>query len=194
MSSAWPSTIGIAEIDLRLSLARASFESSFTRQRTVVDLNAGKANRWEGTITTAILTAALMREFYGWICGVAASDGQFTVGDPDYSGPQSGADSGTVNGGGQTGTTLAVSGVSGSYGRGEYLQFGNELKIITADATVSGGNVTLSIAPAIRTSPSGGAGVTFDTPVLLAYLTTDPQKVTDSLKFGRGIISFEEVV
>ena len=69
-----------------------------------------------------------------------------------------------VNGASQTGNSLDIDGASnnitGWIKAGDFFSVNGELKIATADANSDGsGNVTLSFAPRLRTSPSDGASV-----------------------------------
>lgn len=80
---------------------------------------------------------------------------------------------GFVNGAGQTGKTLAITGAgaNATAKRGDFLQQGSQLHKVTADATLNGsGAGTIDIWPAIRSAPSHGSGVTVTNPAGLYRL------------------------
>ena len=192
MATAFPSGIGIADFKLQLSQNRARFKSAFTGQMQVVSLNGGTGDHWVGTVKSSVLTAADVRELFGWLNLIGHYENEMLLQDPDYSGPVSGASSGTVNGGGQSGTSMSVN-ASGVYYPGECFQVGNEFKVITQQSS-GASTKTINFQPALRTSPSGGASIDFATPEITAWLSSPPQKETDDLKMGSLTFSFEEVV
>lgn len=190
----WPD-IPIRQFRIDLKESKTISESLFTRKRQVVSLGGGTSDRWEGLITTPILNPSQVRVMMNWLVDVGLY-GRFTLPHPDYDGPSTGLEDGTVKGGSQRGQSLTLDGLSTSVTvahEGDWFQVGDELKRLTADATTnSGGEVTLSFKPAIRVSPSDNETVIFDTPVLLAELTTIPGEETDSLGMMAFTISFQE--
>ncbi len=68
-----------------------------------------------------------------------------------------------VNGAGQTGSSLAVDGLTGKPKTGDTFSIaGVELiYTVTADATVTSGGATLAISPALASSPADNAAITF---------------------------------
>jgi len=180
---------------LVLNENKASTESMFTRRRQVVSLGAGTSDRWEGLVETVPLDGTDLRTMWGFLLSVGLF-GEITIPDPDYTGPQSGATTGLVQGAGQSGTSLIVDGVTASaliLRTGEYFQVGTGFHAATTDCTANGsGVVTLNFKPALRVSPADDAVVTFNTPVLLARLTSMPDKDTDEDKAGAFTLSFEE--
>lgn len=194
---AWPSSIGIANSEWTLDENIGLSESVFTRRAQKVSLTAGTADRWTGTVSTPTLDATGVRTMNAFLVKVGRY-GLFELGHPDYSGPASGAADGTVNGAGQTGLTLNCTFPALSTKvllAGEWLQFGDELKMVMADATTDvSGDVAVSIKPAIRTSPSNGAAVEINTPVATLQLLSDPGMITDDLKYGVANIAFQEAL
>lgn len=98
---------------------------------------------------------------------------------PDFAHQRRGAGGGTpvVNGAGQSGYTLAVSGCPASVTwlkRGDYLQLANyELFRVMTDAVTNGsGQVTISIYPKIRTAPASGSAVEINNPRARCRLNT----------------------
>lgn len=94
------------------------------------------------------------------LLALAGRVGTFKLGDPNGKSPRGTATAATVNGAGQTGKTLALSG-TGTLKAGDYLQVGSgtsqrlykNLKDLTLPATAD-------IFPRLRESPSNGASVT----------------------------------
>lgn len=82
-----------------------------------------------------------------------------------------------VNGGGQTGKLLVVSGAPpnqvGWLRAGDYFGVNGEVKRMTVDANTSaGGAVTLQFSPALRASPPAGSVITTFRPAATFVLTT----------------------
>ena len=76
----------------------------------------------------------------------------------------------TVNGASQLGTSLNISGGTGTMAlEGDYFEVNGEFKILTANAVAAG---TLNFEPALRTSPSNGATVDVKTPKITLRLIT----------------------
>lgn len=198
MSTAFPSSlltkIADSRIVLNENLARS--ESLFTRKRQVTTLSGGTADRWEGVLSLIPLVTSTDRlTFWAWLVSVGLY-GEFTVGDPDYSGPISGATTGLVQGAGQTGTSLIVDGVAAGttiLRAGEWFQVRSEMKVATANCTSNGsGVVTLTFKPALRVSPADNDPVDFASPEFLFQLTSMPDRPTDNQKIWVPTISFEE--
>lgn len=199
MSTAWPASLAgkIKRIRLELDENKASTQSLFTRKRQTTTLSGGTADRWQGVIETPPLRDTDLRTMWAFLHKVGLY-GQFTVGDPDYSGPISGIASASVQGAGQSGTSLVVDGVTPSttiVREGEYFQVGMGFHALTQDCASNGsGVVTLVFKPALRVSPADNATVTFDTPVMTLDLLTMPGKDTDDEGFGAFALAFEESI
>lgn len=89
----------------------------------------------------------------------------------------------TVNGAGLTGETLPVTGATAGYvvKEGQFLSFLNgsgryELKMCTADTTLTAGAGSIPIRPAIRSSPANGVAVQLSAPIVEGILTNDAQE------------------
>lgn len=98
---------------------------------------------------------------------------------PDFAHRRRGVGGGTpaVNGGSQTGRTLAISGCPVSITwlrKGDYVQLANnELLRLTADAVTNGaGQVTIAFEPRLRISPAHGSAVEINTPRARCKLNT----------------------
>jgi hypothetical protein len=83
----------------------------------------------------------------------------------------------TVNGAGQTGTTLSVTGASAStliLKDGDYFTVNDELKVAVADCTTNGSGVaTITFEPSLRYSPPNGGTVNISVPTVLLNLSED---------------------
>lgn len=196
--TAWPASVKLQEFEIRPDENKARSESIFTRQGQTVSLAGGTADRWEGMLTTVPLDFTAAKVFMGWLVTVGLY-GQFTIGDPLYTGVASGVTTGLVQGAGQSGSSLIVDGVGAGaqFLAGEYFQVRDEYKILKSNATANGsGVVTLSFWPALRVSPADDDPVTFNTPKLVLELTSMPAKAPTrdrlhvfSLTFREALIS-----
>jgi hypothetical protein len=86
----------------------------------------------------------------------------------------------TVNGGGQTGSTLLATATHQSIAwSGAFFSVNGELKrITTITSTDVGGNITLIFSPPLRASPANGAAISFVKPVGTFMLMDDNAGVT----------------
>lgn len=98
-----------------------------------------------------------------------------------------------INGGSQTGSTLATDGWSGYDGlnAGDYLAFENgtfrELHIVTADCFANASGVmSISIAPPIRRSPSDNAAITVVSPTG-EFIAADQGQASEVFDGAQGI-------
>jgi hypothetical protein len=80
----------------------------------------------------------------------------------------SGGGTPVVNGASQTGSSIILSGLPATtlvYKAGDMLGIGGELKMVTTDATSTGGGaLTVQFEPPLRASPSNGSAVTTSKP------------------------------
>lgn len=190
----WPD-IPIRNFRIDLNEGKTITESLFTRQRQVMSLAGGTSDRWEGLITTPLLRPSQVREAMNFLVEVGLY-GRFLITHPDYDGPSSGVETGTVDGAGQRGATLDLKDATPSITiahEGDWFQVDDEFKRLTADVVSDGsGDVTLTFKPPLRVSPADNASVEFKAPRLLAELTTIPGEETDSLRMMAFTISFQE--
>lgn len=106
-------------------------------------------------------------ELQGFLVKLNGQQHRFTAHDPSHIQRGSLGGSPVVSGGGQTGTSINLSGASGSnpwIRTGDHFSIDGHLKIATADANQSGGSVTVTFGPRILVAPSGGASVTVTDP------------------------------
>lgn len=83
-----------------------------------------------------------------------------------------------VNGGSQTGRSIATDGwplSSTVLSAGMYVTINNQLLQLTADVVSNGsGQATISVAPAVRTSPANDAPIEYKNPFALVYMLEEP--------------------
>lgn len=192
--TAFPS-VRLQRFDLGLNENKAMSQSLFTRDRQVVSLSGGTADRWQGVLETAPLDKAGAQPMMAFLATVGLY-GLFNIADPQNTGVQSGATTGSVMGASQSGTSLIVDGLALTttiIRAGEYFQVNEEYKIAVADATTDGAGVmTVNFRPALRASPADNSSVVFNAPRLLLVLTTIPPKAPDANLLHTFTLSFEE--
>ena len=128
---------------------------------------------WEAEVTLPPMKQAIAKKWVASLVSLRGVSGQMLLGDWDARTPNGTASSsaGTplVNGGSQTGNSLIIDGATGSQTgylvAGDYIQIGtglsSRLHLIVEDAnTDSSGNATLSIEPALRSSPADNTPIT----------------------------------
>lgn len=99
-----------------------------------------------------------------------------------------------VNGGGQSGTSLAVRGVTNGYTftEGQFFDFitggRRYVQIITANVTAgSSGDVTLPIWPMMRASPLDGDALEITAPYLEGFIALQSKKITWTIELIRRV-------
>ena len=132
---------------------------------------------WEAEITLPPMKQLIAKKWVASLVSWRGVSGQMYLGDFDARTPNGTASSnaGTplVNGGSQTGNSLIIDGAPASQTAylkaGDYIQIGSgitqKLHLVVEDANTDGsGNATLSIEPALRTSPSDNTAITVSSP------------------------------
>lgn len=122
--------------------------------------------------------ARLMQAWLARLGGRAGRAALWNMTAPTPSGVGGGAP--VVNGAGQTGSALAVSGapssIAGWLRAGDFIGVDGFLHMVTADADTDGaGAVSLSISPPLRRSPANGAALTLNKPTATFMLLDDRQ-------------------
>jgi hypothetical protein len=133
-----------------------------------------KGGRWFLRMTFSNLQGSQRSVLRGYLAFMEGQVNRISVGDHSYTGAR-GALGGTplVNGGSQVGTSLITNGWPAStlvLRAGDLFSFSNgtysELKQVTSDGTSdASGNLTISIAPEIHTSPATTAAIVTASPV-----------------------------
>lgn len=175
--------IGPGDVEFWLWTNTAQFRDPFTRSGQDLEL-AGPL--WRAKLSWPALKRDWQRELMAFLVELGGPAGRFYLGDVNGSWPR-GVATGTplVDGAGQTGATLATRSwthsVAGILRKGDYISFDTpggrrELKMLTADASSDGaGKATLSIKPAIRTSPVDSAAITVTGATCIMKLVDDEQ-------------------
>lgn len=152
-----PATPGIKRFRWMGESVVAVGESPFTLA-TQVQLHPGA--RWLAEVTLPPMERADAEEWQTFFLLLEGRYQTFLLGDPLGKTPR-GVATGTpkVNGGGQTGNTLATKGWTNSTNNilrtGDYIQVGQRLYRVRETANSDGsGNVTLNIWPRLRESPA----------------------------------------
>lgn len=157
-----PSSACIASVVMSIRRVVGMTESPFTLEQQVF--------KWPGEqwsmefVMPPILHRITASDWIAFGVSLEGKWGRFLMGDPSAKQPR-GVATGTplVDGGSQTGNTLATkgwtAGVTGILLKGDYIQLGSgtssRLHMVTANANSDGsGNASLAIAPALRASPA----------------------------------------
>jgi len=163
---------------IRLVRKTAVAESPFTGQQQTY---SHPYALWQMEVTLPPMTPAQAGAWKAFIVALQGRRGTFVAGDPDMKVPlgapgEAPALSGvTVNGAGQTGNVLNVSGmVNKTLGAGDYIQVGQRLHMVVENhGGGSGGTTPLFIEPALRASPANGSAVVTTSPKGLWRLASD---------------------
>lgn len=169
-----PTTPGFVSSTFGLEANTTVSTSPLNRVEQVVE-RAGA--RWVASFVLPAMRPSVAAQWRAFLISLRGRYGTFYGFDPDQK-TLLGTATGTilVNGGSQTGNTLAVDGISpsGTILRGTYIQVGLHLYLVVEDATANGsGEASLTIEPALRESPSNNAGVTVTNPKCVMRLTED---------------------
>jgi len=167
---AFPTTKGVASINLRAVNAVAISQSPFTFKQQVI---AHQGQRWEADITLPPMQRADAEVWVSFLVSLAGRRGTFTMGDPNAAAARGSASvtPGTplVNGADQTGASLTVDGlptsVTGYLKVGDYIQLGGGSsatlhKVMTQVDSNALGQASLDLWPYVRIAPSDDATVT----------------------------------
>ena len=152
----------------------ASTQSIFTGAEQVYQYSG---EWWEAEVQLPPLTKAYAMDWVAALVSLRGKFGTLYLGDWDGRTPRGTASSsaGTplVNGASQTGNSLVIDGATASQTgylkAGDYIQIGSgsdqRLHMVVADADTDGsGDATLSIEPALRSSPADNASITVSSP------------------------------
>ena len=153
-----------------------TFQSPLTN---AIQTTSRKGSLWRASLQFNNLSGDDRREMQAFLVKLNGQEHRFTLHDHSFT--RRGAGGGTlqVNGGSQSGTSLVCDGATASVNNylraGDYVSFNNELHMVVADANSdASGNVTLSIAPPIRKTPSDNAVVDYSAPVSGVFMLAGP--------------------
>jgi len=166
-----PDSTSVARVEFGRRAAVGRFVSPTTFE-SEIQVHAGQS--WYGAVSTIPMTRAQAAPWRAWLAELNGIEGTFLIGDEGNLTPN-GTVTGTplVNGASQTGSSLIIDGATVSLSpwvkAGDYFTLGTgtstRLYTVLADANSDGsGNVTMTIWPNLRSSPSNNDTVTFSTP------------------------------
>lgn len=139
--------------------------------------------RWELDISMPLMPRADGEAWVGFLTSLQGPLGSFYIGDPAHPSPR-GTISGSVlvNGAHSAGSyTLALSGGSGSFAVGDWLQLTHSgIKRLYKALSTGGGGSSLDLWPSLRGSVSNGDAVTITNCVGKFMLTGMPEYTLDS--------------
>ena len=141
-----PTSIGIAQIELRASNTTAISSSPFSYKQQVISFGG---QQWSASVSIPSVRRDLAAPWKAMLIGLKGQVGSFLLGDPDYVTPQGTATVGTLTGSVAT-DSVAVT-LDGTLLAGDYIQLGtvsaSKLHVVLQDQS---GNGTLEIWPALR--------------------------------------------
>ena len=124
-------------------------------------------NRWRVTLSYENLFDSERAVMQAFLAEVTATAENFYLEDHSYERRADGAGTVLVAGASQTGNQLDTDGwTSGTYAfrAGDFFEVNGELKMATADATITAGAATVDFVPELRSAPANNAAVTISSP------------------------------
>lgn len=179
-----PTSIGIAQIELRATNAVAVSRSPFTYSTQV---HAYSGQSWQADVTLPSIRRDLAEEWVAWLISLKGQLGTFYLGDPNAVTPRGSArdtDTILVNGATSSGNTLAIDSApasqTGYLKAGDYMQVGTgtsrQLFKVLADVNTNGsGQATVDIWPDVRTTIANNAAVTVENTKGIFRLSSNEQ-------------------
>jgi len=163
------------------------FQSPITN---AVQTATRKGSLWKADLQFNNLQTDDRAEMQAFLTKLNGQEHRFTLHDHAYTMRGSGGGTPLVNGGSQTGASIVLDGATASVTNwlkaGDYLSFNNQLFMATADTNSDGsGNVTVAIAPPLRTSPSDDAAVDITAPISGVFMLAS----TPSWSSSPGVFS-----
>lgn len=192
---AWPSGITIGGASFRLVDGSRSFKSALSG---TVRTQKVHPPTWEGSVKFVNLPVDEGQAIEAYLWRIQGAVNRALVPMADYQRQGAGGGTPVVSGTGQTGLSLTTSGWPNStlvLKAGDRISVDGQAFSIVADATSNGSGVaTLTLANDIRTSPSNGASIETDTPIVRCILKSVFSLDTEPGHFKNGIAEFEEAV
>jgi len=159
-----PATPGFKQLTLLQNFVVGESDSPFTAQGQIYE---HQGSWWEAKVDLPIMTRAQAAPWIAFLAALNGRSGTFLLGDPVATGPIGTAGGApVVNGAGQTGKTLAISGLTGVLKAGDYFHVGSGVtQRLYMNLTDAGpGSVTLDIFPRLRESPANAAPLVLASP------------------------------
>lgn len=165
-------------VDWRIETNTAEFSSDLNM---AVQHMVMQGARWRGTLPFTNRKGVDARRLKAFVFSQQGPAGRFDVLPPDLNQQGTMSGSGTVDGTGQTGTTLNTTDWDASqpvlFDYGDYFEVNGELKMITEPvASDASGDATLTFVPPLRESPTSGQSIEVTEPrARNCYLLNDDQ-------------------
>lgn len=150
--AAFPTTVGIQSMTMRLRSAVAMSESPFTYDQQVYQ---HQGVRWEAEVSLPPMTRAQAKAYEAFFAGLRGMSETFTMGNPLHTTTATG----TIVSAASGATTLTVT--SSGIAAGDYFEVNDELHIVTEVTS----NTSIKIMPPIRTAITVGTTMDFTLPV-----------------------------
>ncbi|WP_305047200.1 hypothetical protein [Geoalkalibacter sp.] len=195
----FPQDIPVARAEWGLRSNTQTYRSPLSGATQTLELPGA---RWFARLTLPELTAAEWRTLAALLVGLRGQAGRVRLWDHGHPAP-AGTALGVpvVSGAGQTGVALATSGwqasQSGVLLPGDYVQVGDELKMVMTQVDSNGaGAATIQIEPPLRQSPAGGSLLVLTRPSCLMMLADDEQTrwLTQAPRRKSVTLDFEEAL
>lgn len=179
-----PTTIGIAQIELRAINAVAISRSPFTFGSQVHEY---QGKMWQADVTLPPMKRDLAEDWIAFLMSLKGHLGTFYLGDPNAVTPRGSArnaDTITVNGATSSGSTINIQSAplsqTGYLKAGDYLHVGSGenrqlFKVLTNTDTDASGTATVDVWPNVRTIIADNAPVTVESTKGLFRLASNEQ-------------------
>lgn len=194
----WP-TINrkTTQLDWSLVSNTQSFVSPLSGAVQTVEMPGA---RWRAVFTLSALDATDSAALRAFLVQLRGQSGRFYLYNFARQAPMGVATgSASVDGSGQTGTTLATTGwtinQTGILKAGDFIGVNGELKMVVADCNSNAsGQATVTFEPPLRSSPPGGSSITVTRPTAIFKLDEDAVRwVTTAPLLDSVTISCTEV-
>jgi len=150
-----------------------------------------KGSYWRMRMTFSNITGDKRGVLQGFFAKLNGQEHRARIADYGYVKRGTASGTATINGAGQTGSTVNISGLSGSLKAGDYISFSNELHMVTADVAGSG---AVPISPPIRKATTNLATVDVSSPVGVFILENGPSWSTSGLNVSNMTVNLIEDV
>lgn len=193
----FPTSIPVARAEWGLRSNTQSFRSPLSGATQTLELPGA---RWYARLDLPELTPEEWRLMAAFCVGLRGQAGRFYLWDHSHPAPAGSAlGVPVVAGAGQTGTNLATSGWQASSAGlllpGDYVQVGDELKMVMAQVDSDGsGAATIQVEPPLRVSPAGGSLIVLERAACVMKLVDDEQTrwMTEAPRRRSLSLEFEE--
>jgi hypothetical protein len=179
-----PTSIGIAQIELRATNAVAVSRSPFTFSTQV---HAYTGSAWQADVSLPSIRRDLAEDWVAWLLSLRGQLGTFYLGDPNAVTPRGSArdtdtvfTSAAVSSGSSIAVDSAPTSITGYLKAGDYVQVGTgtarQLFKVLADVdTNSLGEATIDVWPNVRTSIANNSLITVENAKGLFRLSSNEQ-------------------